>query len=76
VTERARISNGDLEYYENVIALFLRILREMEAIERDLDIGTRMFHYNRIGRILQAAENGRQMTIHRMAAEKQAAADM
>lgn len=70
-----RISNETLNTYEDVIALLNRIQREMDAIERSMDIDTRTFNYDRSGVIHKAAKAAKQLVIDKMHQEKQAAAN-
>ena len=71
--ERKRISNGALQSYEDLIAVLVRIQREMDAIKRSMDIDTRTFNYDRIGVIHKAAAAARHFVQERMNADKDAA---
>lgn len=75
MTSRTRIADSSLGEYEDMITMLNRILREMTAIESDLDIDTRRYHHRRIGRILDAAAGAKEIAIGKMQAEKQAAAN-
>lgn len=73
MTTRARISDDDLHFFEDLIALANRIERNAHAIEVDLDIDTRRYHRRRFTDIINSAAKQKQRLIDRMEAEKTAA---
>lgn len=70
---RARISDREAASIEDMIALQLRIMRQVQAIIVDLDPGTLGYHKERLYLILAAADDTRTALIARKADDAQRA---